>query len=708
MNIVGAVPVDFRRVEFVRASSNAAKSNVAASTVEKLVDAGYEIHVIGKPSVEGSEAVPQGELSVGKQREQGKLLKLNRKDNLFPSLQDGGWGQLFRWKHVGPVGPGFNNLGNTCFLNSVLQCLSYVPVFAQLCIAEKDLPYSIEHIVDAARVEAEKRGAQDRFCTLGALMDHMRAVHAVIMKRSTKEKKHRGSVSPRLFASNLRKITKSNLMRIGVQQDAHEFLRLFIDALQRTCALAAGFEENSTDTRLETTAIMQLFGGYVESKVCCEMEACRASSSKVEPFLDLSLDVTDSRVRSVADALDSFLAKESLDSENCWNCPGCGDNCKAASKQLSIHQLPNVLVVHLKRFGFGNRGKKLRKTITFEKDMDLSEIISPPRKKGSDRYTLVGAIVHSGVTLDSGHYVSFVKASNGIWYELDDDVIRQVGLDTVLSQPAYILFYTRVVHCADAKEEEQDQKTENNVTGLAAFAKQFSTKSPGGSTSDSATYPRTELFGDFLEKISEHPQQETGTRSRSNSLLLQSLASSPMTSKRARRQLTLASGVVKKNKQQRGTVQVFVKSEVSSKPEPHVASKKPKEVVLGKKSIEAVSKKPPTGAVPSRKSMEAVVKQQQKPAKKRWSEGDERIILQQQGKRKRKHDGEKSEWQKYVKRTKKSKQSGSKHKYDAWDEHLDRGKQKKVKSGAPKIPAGRKGGVNQFQKKQEQKNKKSF
>jgi hypothetical protein len=53
----------------------------------------------------------------------------------------------------------------------------------------------------------------------------------------------------------------------------------------------------------------------------------------------------------------------------------------------------------------------------------MSEL--PPRPA---LYSLYGVLVHSGHSVHSGHYYSYVRAPNGMWYICDDTHVAQVGL----------------------------------------------------------------------------------------------------------------------------------------------------------------------------------------------------------------------------------------------------------------------------------------
>ncbi|XP_066507703.1 uncharacterized protein [Hoplias malabaricus] len=58
-------------------------------------------------------------------------------------------------------------------------------------------------------------------------------------------------------------------------------------------------------------------------------------------------------------------------------------------------------------------------------------------------YRLYGVVVHAGESCYSGHVYSYVKASDGHWYKMDDDTVSLRSRESALAQKAYILFYVR-------------------------------------------------------------------------------------------------------------------------------------------------------------------------------------------------------------------------------------------------------------------------
>ena len=127
-----------------------------------------------------------------------------------------------------------------------------------------------------------------------------------------------------------------------------------------------------------------------------------------------------------------------------WYCPTC-KTPQQASKKLDLWRLPEILVIHLKRFSYSHYFKnKLETFVDFPiHDLDFSHYISHQRSQLSSRYTLYAISNHYG-GLGGGHYTAFAQLSDGSWYEFDDDRVCPVTEETIKTSAAYVLFYRRI------------------------------------------------------------------------------------------------------------------------------------------------------------------------------------------------------------------------------------------------------------------------
>ncbi|XP_043732335.1 ubiquitin carboxyl-terminal hydrolase 17-like protein 13, partial [Cervus elaphus] len=302
------------------------------------------------------------------------------------------------WRGPWGVGAGLQNLGNTCYVNAALQCLSHTPPLASWMVSQQHATLC------PARTS----------CTLCAMRAHV-----------TRALLHPGEV-----------ILPHKDLLAGFhthrQEDAHEFLMFTLNAMQQGCLSAS---QPSGHPSEDTTLIRQIFGGTWRSQIQCLH--CLGVSDTFDPYLDISLDIT--AAQSVEQALRELVKPEKLDAENAYDCGLCLRKVPA-TKRLTLHSTSQVLVLVLKRLTQVS-GAKRAQEVRYPQCLDLQPYTSE-RKAGPLAYVLYAVLVHSGWSCERGHYFSYVRAGNGQWYKMDDAKVSACDASAALSQSAYVLFYS--------------------------------------------------------------------------------------------------------------------------------------------------------------------------------------------------------------------------------------------------------------------------
>lgn len=315
------------------------------------------------------------------------------------------------WREVRKIGAGLVNLGNTCFMNTVIQCLTYCPPLANYLLHQDN------HCAKCKTIN---------FCMMCELQKHMRRALD----------KPGDAIKPIYIYQRLKAIAKH--FQFGQQEDAHEFLRYVVDNLWKAALANHDGGPKLDPASKETTVVNEIFGGYHRSQVICMR--CKKTSNTYDHFMDLILDIKNAS--SLEKALEKFVEPELLQNDNAYKCPRCNVKVEA-QKRFTVHRPPNVATFQFKRFD-SNRmfGGKITKHVSYPERLEMRPFMSD-KQGGAVTYRLNAVLVHLGASCNSGHYFCFVRNSNGIWYLMDDSRVHQVSLGQVLNQQAYVLFYVR-------------------------------------------------------------------------------------------------------------------------------------------------------------------------------------------------------------------------------------------------------------------------
>lgn len=348
---------------------------------------------------------------------------------------------------------GLKNLGNTCFMNSCLQCLSNIPELTQYF-------YSNEYKNELNQSSPSK----------GLLAK----VYAKLIHTMRSESSY-GSIAP----SDIKRISGriSSRFQGYDQQDAQEYLRFLLDGLHedlnriinkpkyyeikdnpniKDIIVSDEYWKYYTDRN--SSPLSDLFCGQLKSEVICVK--CSYRSLCYDVFWDLSLPIPYNKQKPkfnsttckntsilIEDCLKSYTEEESLTENDAFYCKKCKAHCPV-HKKISLCRSPKILVLHLKRFLYTSYNKnKITSYIKYpEKNLSLKPYFSADsmnEKLLSQSYTyeLIGIVNHMG-NLNGGHYTADCRNPDNLeWYNYNDSNVSKIDKQNFKSSSAYILFY---------------------------------------------------------------------------------------------------------------------------------------------------------------------------------------------------------------------------------------------------------------------------
>lgn len=339
---------------------------------------------------------------------------------------------------------GLANLGNTCFLNVVLQALRYTPAIGEIFLSNPGSEIT-------PREESKKKELLKAFHTL---VQDFWAVQAPPGASP--------SLVPRGFLYSFHNVLKENeeyWYRPGQQCDAAEALQYILDSLHdalyrrvrmEVAGSASSAEETSQLKAIQSWAeffgkeyspIISQFNGQTQIRIICTN--CENVSERYEPWLMLKApipggDKVGALAPTLKTCLDSAHEEETIDDYMCDKCKGR----HKAKLQHKISKLPGVAIVSLKRFT--NMGHKVRGRIEWNlDDVDFAPWMAFERNPFTNshdsetHYETYAVIEHHG-SLHGGHYRMYARESATTWLEYDDSSVRAVPPEHVVTPDSYI------------------------------------------------------------------------------------------------------------------------------------------------------------------------------------------------------------------------------------------------------------------------------
>ena len=340
---------------------------------------------------------------------------------------------------------GLNNIGATCYMNSVLQCLYH----------SYDLSNVLLNILEQASKEKEKLNLLYKF--------PMTVVYMLTINELTSSKNN--SINPYKFKEI---IGTNKLFRNFEANDSKTLTLYVIDTLNRelnefynTIKIPIEYNKNEIVTFKEKDAenivsffkqnynsiISELFHGLKVSKYQCDVCKNCVNVYQIFNIIECPIEKTfnekkKNKTKKLNDfrihIFDCFKLEEEPKLFNGQNQLYC-EKCQKVNDSRSLNKIvfaPKMLILFLDR----GQNNKFKCEVDFKEEMDINDYLERKIKK---KYELIGVIEHLGDSGPTGHFIANCKHFDGKWYIFSDRDIICTGKTYEKNGIPYLLFYRR-------------------------------------------------------------------------------------------------------------------------------------------------------------------------------------------------------------------------------------------------------------------------